>query len=148
MNLRFMKMTSPLQIFLLVIFVIYIVFPIKFPDFISNWIDSSLGMIVIFAITLFLFCYVNPILGVLYVFVAYELIRRSSNATGKMAYIRHISSQRKKDAEMKAMNPPAEITLEETIVSKMAPIGHSDKSVYINTTFKPVSENDHNAFAV
>jgi len=42
---------------------------------------------------------------------------------------------------MKVMNPPKSSSLEEEVVEKMAPIGHSDISVYANSSFKPVAEN-------
>jgi hypothetical protein len=72
------KNFPPWQIFLFVIFVIYVIFPIPTPTSIAYLIDSSLGMIFIFCITLFLFLYTNPVLAITYVFVAYELLRRSS----------------------------------------------------------------------
>lgn len=136
---------SPLQMGILVVFIIYILFPIHFPSNVSDMIDSPLGMVVLFVVTVFLFCFVNPVLGVVYVFVAYELLRRSSKNTGKTAYVNHAPSQKKRDAEMQSMNPSFETTLEEQMINKLAPVGYSDKSVYIDTTFKPVAENVHNA---
>jgi hypothetical protein len=41
---------------------------------------------------------------------------------------------------MKTMNPVVVETLEEEVVNKMAPVGHSDISVYTESTFKPVAE--------
>ena len=41
---------------------------------------------------------------------------------------------------MKAMNPSKIESLEEEVVNKMAPVGHSDISVYTTSTFKPVAE--------
>jgi hypothetical protein len=41
---------------------------------------------------------------------------------------------------MKAMNPPQKETLEEEIVDKMAPVGHSDPSVFTDSEFKPVAD--------
>jgi hypothetical protein len=46
------------------------------------------------------------------------------------------------------MNPPKHTTLEEDVVNKMAPIGHGSKVTYVDTPFKPISENTHNAFKV
>jgi hypothetical protein len=42
---------------------------------------------------------------------------------------------------MANMNPPKKETLEEEIVDKMAPVGHSDMSVYTVSSFKPVAES-------
>ncbi len=123
------------------LFVIYITMPIEMPSLISNMIDTEFGIVMIFAIALSLFCYTSPIVYVLYLFVAYELIRRSSKATGKRAIIKHTPSQMNKDLKMQKMNPVKKETLEEEIVDKMAPIGHSDLNVYSASTYSPVFED-------
>ena len=131
---------KPLEIVLLVVFIIYIVFPIQTPDFLASSVDSSLGMLSIFIITIYLFLYVNPIVAVVYIYVGYELLRRSSNKSGKVTVMQYTPTQAKKDQEMKNMNPVLEKTLEEDIVEQMAPIGHSDANVYIDTSFKPMAD--------
>jgi predicted membrane protein len=135
------KSLTQLEIALLVIFIIYIVLPIQTPNFLAGSVDSPLGMLVIFMVTVYLFFNVNPIVAVIYVFVAYELIRRSSNKPGRVNMVNYTPSQTKKDSDMKVMNPPKTSSLEEEVVEKMAPIGHSDISVYANSSFKPVAEN-------
>ncbi len=130
------------------LFIIYIVLPINAPEFISNMVDSPLGMASIFAITVFLFCSTNPIIAVLYIFVAYELLRRSSNATGKFAVVQYVPSQKNKDNKMKKMNPPKKRTLEEEMVDTLAPIGHSDLSVYTASTYSPIYEDTGGASVI
>lgn len=150
------KSASPLEIGLFILFVLYIVLPIHTPSSLAPLIDSPGGMIGIFAVTLYLFLYTNPILGILYIFVAYELLRRSGSAVfgsdsgpaGQTAYIQYSPSQHKRNADLQQMNPETSASLEEVIVEKMAPVGHSDQSSYVNSTFKPVSENVHGAFSV
>jgi len=139
------KSFSQLELLLLGIFILYIILPIQTPSFFSGAIHSSLGMLSIFIITVFLFFHVNPVLAVVYIFVAYELLRRSSNHTGNVTLMQYTPTQAKKDAELKAMNPPQLETLEEQIVQKMAPIGHSDPSIFTDSSFKPVAENTKNA---
>jgi len=121
------------------------VLPIKTPNFLAGMIDSSLGMLTIFIVTIYLFFHVNPILAVVYIFVAYELLRRSANKNGSVTLLQYTPTQAKKDAELKSMNPPKPETLEEQVVQKMAPIGHSDPSVFTASTYKPVAENIKNA---
>ena len=155
------KSASPLEIGLFILFVLYIVLPIYTPASLAPLIDSPVGMISIFAVTLYLFLYTNPLLGILYIFVAYELLRRSGGAVfgsgvfgsdsgpaGQTAYIQYSPSQQKRNADLQKMNPANSTSLEEVIVEKMAPVGHSDQSSYVNSTFKPVSENIHGAFSV
>jgi uncharacterized membrane protein (DUF485 family) len=139
------KSFSKLEIILLVIFILYIVLPIQTPGFLAGAIDSSLGMLTIFIITVYLFFHVNPVLAVVYIFVAYELLRRSASKTGGVTLLKYTPTQAKKDAELKAMNPPLVETLEEQVVQKMAPIGHSDPSIFTSSSYKPVADNIKNA---
>jgi hypothetical protein len=132
--------SSPLEIILFIIFVLYIVFPFETPPSIAYMVDSPLGMISIFCVTVYLFFYTNPLLGILYIFVAYELLRRSSNVTGRTAIIEYTPSQAKKDAELKKMNPPVGKTLEEEIIDIRAPVGKSSSVEIVNSDFKPVAD--------
>jgi len=147
---KIVKTASPLEIALFGLFIIYLVLPIETPAFIAPYVDSPIGMISIFIITLYLFLYTNPILGVLYIFVAFELLRRSMKVgnIGSTSYIQYSPSQYKRESDLKQMNPPKSTSLEEDVVAKMAPLGHSDSSAYIDDSFKPISENIHNAFLV
>jgi hypothetical protein len=157
LNLKlFQKMSAP-EYVLLGVFIIYILFPISTPIEIASFIDSPLGYVGIFIITLLLFVYTSPILGVLYIFVAYELIRRSSfqgsvkqnaqrlsgeNSTQYMPthVPKVVTTQSEKDTEMASMNPSRETTLEEEIVELRAPIGKSDPVKYTESSFKPVAD--------
>lgn len=98
-----------------------------------------------FCITVYLFLYKNPILAVLYVFVAYELLRRSMRTTtssGQTAYIQYTEEGVKRDSELKQMNAPVEKrSLEEDIVATMAPIGKSEIPSFVDASFKPVADN-------
>jgi len=132
---------SQVEMIALAVFVLYIVFPIENPSFISNMVDTPLGMVGVLAVTLYLFFNANPLVAILYVFVAYELLRRSAKQTGKAAIQEHTPSQMKKDVKMQKMNPVKKETLEEEIVEMMAPIGHSDPVVFSESTFKPVAED-------
>lgn len=134
------KSLSNLELSVLVVFAIYLAMPIQMPAYVANMIDSPMGMLSIFLVTIYLFLYANPILAILYVFVAYEMLRRSSNVAGRVEMIPYTPSQIKKDAQMNAMNPPKATSLEEEIVEQMAPIGQSDLSVYTPSSFKPVAE--------
>jgi hypothetical protein len=136
-----LKSISPLEILLFVLFVVYIVFSIPTPFFLIPLLDSPFGLAIVIITTLYLFLYTTPILGILSIFVAYEMLRRSSNVTGTTQILKHTPTQVKKDKYMKEMNPPTNVlTLEEEIVREMAPIGKSDPSTYIDTSYKPISD--------
>jgi hypothetical protein len=139
----FTKNLSPIEITALVVFVIYIIFPFRTPAFLTGVVNTPLGLLVILVVTLFLFFYTNPILGVVYIFVAYELIRRTSlvkMGASDNYIVRSSPSENQKAAEMVQMNPVRNITLEEDVISKMAPAQVFNYDPTINTGFKPVVE--------
>jgi hypothetical protein len=140
-----MKSFSQTEMALFVIFILYLILPIDTPRFLAPYVDSSLGMLTMFVITVFLFFYSSPFLAVIYVLVAYELLRRSANVAHTQTIIQHTPSQAKKDTQMKAMNPAKKESLEEEIVDKMAPVGHSDPVSYMSTSFTPVVEKSNGA---
>ena len=136
-----LKSISPLEILLFILFVVYIVFSIPTPDFIVPFIDSPFGLGIIIIITIYLFLYTTPILAIMSIFVAYELLRRSSRVTGKTQIVEYTPTQLKKDKYMKEMNPPTQVmSLEEEIIREMAPIGKSDPTTYMDTSYKPIAD--------
>ena len=146
------------ELLVLSIFIIYLVLPIPTPNSISPYIESPLGMIVIFCITVALFLYANPILAILYIFVGYTLLRRSAIVSGQTAYIQYTATPAEKEAEIKREiknetppnqpSQPQQRTLEEEVVAKMAPIGKSELSVFTPSTFKPVATNVNGASSI
>jgi hypothetical protein len=137
----FSKKLSSLEITALVIFIVYIIFPFKTPIILNGMINTPIGLVVLFIVTLFLFFYANPILGVVYIFVAYELVRRSSLVVSGVidnSITRSSESEIEKAVEMNLMNPSHDISLEEDVVSKMAPTQIFNDSPEINVGFKPV----------
>jgi hypothetical protein len=134
---------SPLEVILFVLFVVYLVFQPSTPTVLTPFIDNLFGTIVVISLALYIFLYMNPILGVLGIFVAYELIRRTSTKTISM--IQYSPEQPIKDMEMRRMNPPKERTLEESMVQKMAPI--SDGGVIVSE-YTPVADDIRGASMV
>lgn len=143
--MKFPSITSvpPLEVALFVIFILYLIFPIPTPAFLIKYINGNIGIAVIIIVTLYMLFYTTPILGVLTIFVAYELLRRSNNglSRAKVPMVRHTASQPKKDAEMAKMNPTVEVTLEEEVIGQMAPVGKSSvPEKVVGSTFKPVQD--------
>jgi hypothetical protein len=143
MGKSFQLSASPLEVILFVLFVAYLVFQPSTPAVLTPFIDNLVGTIVVITVALYMFLYMHPILGVLGIFVAYELIRRTSTKT--IAMVQYTPDQPKKDLEMRRMNPPKETTLEETMVDKMAPIGNGGTIV---SEFTPISDNLYGASMV
>lgn len=137
----FTKSMTSLEIAALVIFAIYIIFPFRTPAFIAGMVNNPLGLIGVVIVTIYLFFYTNPILGVVYIFVAYELLRRSSlvKSSGDAYLVKYTPTEEKRQSEMVKMNPRAALTLEEDVVSKMAP-SQKFNETSTSTDFKPVAE--------
>lgn len=139
--LSFMKSFTNVETAIIVMFILYLALPVELPDMLANLVDSPMGTIGIFVLSVYLFFNANPLIAVLFVLVAYELFRRSSNATGKAAMIKYTPTQARKDEKMKKMNPVKTVSLEEEVVEQLAPVGKSDISVFTVSTFKPIAEN-------
>ena len=151
MNILELKKLGVLDIILLALFVVYVVFPVPTPQWLVPFIDSPIGMLVIFAVTVSLFVYRSPILGVLFIFVSYELLRRnhyvppSSPIVSETQYLvnripQKMPTQSEKNTELQTLNPPREVTLEEEIVAKDSPVGVSHLPIEIETTFHPAND--------
>jgi hypothetical protein len=139
---------STYEAILLVLFVIYLVFDIQPPDAFAAVVDTPIGMVLVLLLTLMNFMRSNVILGVLGLFVAYEVVRRSARINNRVPMMMYTPSQMKKDVELVQMNPPKEQSLEEELVEKMAPVGQSSLITYTMSEYKPIATQTHNASSV
>ena len=131
------------ELILAILFIIYLIMGFRTPQPIAGLIDSLIGKIVIFIIVIYLFMHSNPILAVLALFVAFDLIRRSSVATGIDALQRFAPSEEKKSSQFTAFNQ-FPYTLEQEVVKKMAPIIQSSSSLTA-PSYKPLLDNLYDA---
>lgn len=134
------------QLILVILFIIYLVLGLRMPSSIANVIDTNPGKIVVCILALALFAYSNPILGILGIMVAYELIKGSSMTTGSAALAKYYPTETKKWSPFNATHQ-FPYTLEQEIVKKMAPVRPSN---YVSTpsTFKPILDDQHDAAPV
>lgn len=131
------------QLVLVILMIIYLILGLKTPEPIANIIDSLAGKIVMFVIVIYLFMHANPILAILSLFIAFDLIRRSSLTTGIDALKRYAPTEQKKSSQFTAFNQ-FPYTLEQEVVSKMAPIIKSGYSI-TQSSYKPILDNLYNA---
>jgi hypothetical protein len=153
----FLKSMQVPEIVVLVIFILYLIFPVSTPGELSPYIESPLGVIVLLVMIVALFLYSHPLVAVLFLFVAYTLLRRSAAVKPTTSYIEQTLSSEEKMKEAKkelemATPPHQEVrhpdlkasqpkTLEEEVVAKHSPIGVSEKISVVETSFLPVSTN-------
>ena len=137
-----------MEMFAILIFIVFILFPIHLPAWASNNVVSYLVHLVILA---FLFIKTNPILGVLYIFVIYEIFRRNASPlpanTNSAKFSETMVSESlpvirtpiEQPTLLASGNEKHESTLEEEMVGKMAPVGKSSEMTHAETTYLPVN---------
>ena len=131
------------ELVLVVLFIIYLIMGSKTPEPVAGMVDTLVGKIVIFIMIIYLFMHANPILAVLALLVGFDLIRRSSMATGIDALQKFAPSEEKKSSQFTAFNQ-FPYTLEQEVVSKMAPIMKSGSSLS-QASYKPLLDNLYDA---
>lgn len=139
---------SALEIGILILFVVYLIFDIYPTESMAKYIDTPIGMASVLIVTLYMFLSFSPILGVIGIFVAYKVIRRSASINNRVAIIQYTPTQERKNVELQEMNPIQSATLEEEMVATMAPIGKSSMITYQTSEFKPVAHDSHGASMV
>jgi hypothetical protein len=131
------------ELILVVLFIIYLVLGMRTPDLVANMVDNVVGKVVIILLVVYLFMNANPILAVLAALVAFDLMRRSNETTGLGALEKYAPTEEKKMTQFTAFNQ-FPYTLEQEVVSKMAPIVRSGSSL-MPASYKPLLNNLHDA---
>ena len=130
-----MKKLKQTEIVLAVLLCIYIIFPIELPHELSQLFQSTLGIIIVCCLAIFLCTRVNMVVGILGFFAAYKLINNSSNLFSNHIEQNYITPESRKQFDGLA-NKPFPITLEEEVVKLRVP--NVNNSVNTNdSTFKP-----------
>ena len=133
------------ELLLAVVLIVYLVVGFKTPESIANLVDTIVGKVIIMLIVVYLFVHHNPILAVLALYVGFDLIRRSSKATGFDALRRFVSSEEHKNSAMASYNyNNTPYTLEQEMVNKMAPLVHSGSSMS-DPSYRPILDDQHEA---
>ena len=117
--------------------VLYIILNVPTPDVISSYVDTPLGNIVIVLVALSFFTHSHPVVGVLGLFAAYVLIRRSSISSAIEAYV---PSEQRKSCELSVLNQ-FPVTLEEQMVALRAPLADTEVGS-ATASFRPTQLNE------
>jgi hypothetical protein len=118
---------------------------LKMPDAVANIIDSPAGKIIVALIALLLFGYSNPILGVLGILVAYQLIKASSEKTGMAALEQFYPTEEKKWSPFTPMHQ-FPYTLEQEVVKDMA--SQKFNETFVKAPYRPMLEDTHDASTI
>tara|TARA_B100000902_G_C27191385_1_gene854122 strand:- start:118 stop:612 length:495 start_codon:yes stop_codon:yes gene_type:complete len=109
------------ELVLSIIFFIYLLFDIKTPAQIASVLNNIIGLCVIIIAVIYLLINSNPILGVLSVLVAYELIRRSDLDTTQLPGVEKTQPSEEKKEQYYSKFNKVPVTLEEELVRKLTP---------------------------
>ena len=131
------------QLLLAILFVLYLIMGYPTPEPVASLIDTLIGKIVVAFVFLSLFAVVNPVLGILGLLVAFQLIRSSGITTGSAGLDNYVPTEEKKSCHLTAYNQFPH-TLEQEIVKKMTP-SHKNYRMDPSATYKPVLDNLHDA---
>ena len=131
------------ELILVILLIIYLVMVYSTPRSIATLIDTIGGKILIFVIVICLFIYSNPILAVIALFVAFDLMRRSSMVTGSEYISKYANCQDEKSTQFTAFNQ-FPYTLEQEVVKKMAPIVQSGTTL-TKASYTPILDDNYNA---
>jgi len=131
------------ELVLTIILIIYLILGLKTPQPLAFLVDNMVGKIIIFVIVIYMFLYKNPILAILSLFVAFDLMRRSSSSMFNSVMQTYIPSEYNKMGQFTAFNQ-FPYTLEQEVVNKMAPIVQSG-FVLNKASYHPMLDNLHDA---
>ena len=82
---------------LAVLFIVYLLSDMQTPHEIAGMIDTVLGKVAIMLGALTVFLHTNPIVGVLALLTAYEVIKRSSQARGTLGVHQFLPNEQRKN---------------------------------------------------
>ena len=131
------------ELLLAILFIIYLIMGYKTPQPVANVVDTIVGKIAVFAVVIYMFSNSNPILAILTLMVAFDLVRRSYIATGNYGINNYMPSEGTKMDQFTAMNQ-FPYTLEQEMVKRMAPIIPTGTSMK-KASYKPLLDNLYDA---
>lgn len=123
-------------------FVLYLIMGYTLPYELSKFLSSSLGIVVVVLLTVFLLITCNPIVGILAIFVAFELVKRAKMGYSTISNVglQSLAQFNPKERTVYSKFSPTNqfpLTLEEEMVTKLAPIcdpnSNLKKATYIPT---------------
>lgn len=137
-----MKIKYNSKYLLIVLLIAYILFDIKSPEFVRQFLQSLFGKLIVFIVSISLFTQ-GPLVGSLALIAGYLLLVRSSSII-QFNTDEFIPDHKKKQKFFRAtLNNHFPKTLEEEMIKNMIPLANDDHD--INTKFVPTTTTTHDA---
>jgi len=124
---------------LVVLMILFIVFPIEVPLWMAELITPTLSKFVLYAFGLSLM-WMHPVVGTISLVFIYELIHRAETQTGDYQIRKYLPSSLNRDKHLNALNQ-FPTTLEEEVVQKRIPQVYN--KILSPPTYKPMLYNEH-----
>jgi len=121
--------------------VVYIISGLRLPDSMASSVNTMLGKTLVVVAAIATLIMAHPVLGVVGLVAAYELISRSDNGSADLE--RYYPTEEKKWSPFSPMHQ-FPYTLEQEMVKRMAPPRYSDIGS-TQVSFKPVLDDTHGA---
>lgn len=130
------------ELVLSVLLALYLVMGYQLPEGVATMIDSTVGKIVVVVVALMLFAYSNPVLGVLALLVAYQLIKSASVKTGMAGLEEYYPTEAKK---WSPFTPTHQFpyTLEQEVVKNMTT--QKFNTEYVRAPYRPTLDDTYDA---
>ena len=133
------------QSVLALLFVIYLMSNMVLPPSLTKLVNTQAGMVTVVLVALTIFFHTHPVVGVLALLVAYEMIRTASRTTPAEIYSEVQPSYRSREDRLRAMQPTPRVTLEEEMVKNMIPFVRPPSDSDQGASYLPVLDNNRNA---
>jgi len=130
------------ELVLAALLALYLVIGYQVPEGIATMIDTTFGKIVVVVVALMLFAYSNPVLGILALLVAYQLIKCASIKTGMAGLEQYYPTEAKKWSPFTPENQ-FPYTLEQEVVKKMTT--QKFNTEYVKAPYRPTLDDTHDA---
>lgn len=133
------KNLKPYEFFLFVLLLLYLVSGVSTPYELSPYVNNIFMYLSLFAFSIVVYLYGNPLLAAFFLFVSFIFINRSNKVSHKVM----IPSQEKKNNDMTQLNYPLnQKTLEEQMVGE---IQRHPNNIPGPSNYHPVLCDSHNA---
>jgi len=138
-TIKSFKNLKPYEFILFILLVLYLLSGVSTPYELSPYVNNIFMYLSLFAFSVVLYLYGNPLLAAFFLFVSFIFINRSNKVSHKVMK----PSQQKKDTTMTQLNNPlVQKTLEEQMVGQ---IERHPNNIPGPSSYHPVLCDSHNA---
>jgi hypothetical protein len=136
---------NPINNTILVLLALFIVMPVRIPSELANVVDTPYGMVFVSGIALCLLCK-YPVIGIVSIIAAYELIRRTRGKGGSVVGFSkdYLPGEINKFKTLQKINN-VPYTVEELVINSTVPYSYNVSDI---TNFDDSTNDTHSAEAV